>query len=124
MWFSVVGLASSQVLFVRFPWKLTHLLPTLLCLAVVLAVTFGHQARPTLLMALVASQLIYGVVQIDVLSPDRAGQAAGATVAPGVSWGPVVTDWRCRRDHPDAWRGRQKVEVEAAWICSQPFTND
>jgi hypothetical protein len=32
-----------------------------------------------------------------------------------------VRDWQCRREHPEAYRGRQKVEVERAWTCAAPF---
>lgn len=119
--FSGLGLVLSQLLFIRFPWKLPHLLPTLICGAILLATALGHRARPTLLMALVAVQILYGVVQVDVIRPDDPDQATGATFILDVSWGPVITDLRCRRQHPDPHLGRQKVEVEAAWNCSQPF---
>ena len=119
--FGVVGLVLSQLLFVRFPWKLAHLLPTLVCGAVLLAVALGSRARPGLLVGLVAVQVLYGVVRVDVVRPDDPDQATGAHIVFDVGWGPVVTDWRCRRDHPDPHLGRQKVEVEAAWNCAQPF---
>jgi MFS family permease len=119
--FAGLGLVLSQLLFIRFPWKLPHLLPTLICGAILLATALGHRARPTLLMALVAVQILYGVVQVDVIRPDDPDQATGATFILDVSWGPVITDLRCRRQHPDPHLGRQKVEVEAAWNCSQPF---
>ena len=119
--FAGLGLVLSQLLFVRFPWKLPHLLPTLVCGAILLATALGARARPTLLMGLVAVQILYGVVQIDVLRPDYPDQATGATLVLDVSWGPVITDLQCRRQHPNPHLGRQKVEVEAAWNCSQPF---
>jgi len=117
--FAVPALVLSQVLFVRFPWKMPHLLPALVALAVLLAVALAD--RPRLLVALVALQLLYGVVSLDVVEPNRANEATGGRVRISLGWGPVVTDWRCRRDHPDPHLGRQKVEVEAAWNCSQPF---
>ena len=61
------------------------------------------------------------VVSVNVVQPNDPDQATGARLRPGIAWGPVVQDWRCRRDHPDAYRGRQKVEVEAAWRCAKPF---
>lgn len=117
--FASVGLVVSQVLFVRFPWKLPHLLPTLLCLAILLAVALEDRAR--LLVALVVLQLVYGVVRVDVIRPDNPNEATGGRPTLGVGWGPVVTDWQCRREHPRAYEGRQKVEVEAAWDCAKPF---
>lgn len=118
--FAVVGLVLAQVLFVRFPWKLPHLLPTLLCLAVLLGVALDD--KPRLLVILVALQLAACVVRVDVIQPDDPNQATGGRAGVSVGWGPVVTDWQCRREHPDAYRGRQKVEVEAAWDCAKPFS--
>ena len=119
--FAVPGFVLSQVLFIRFPWKMAHLLPCLMCLAILLAVAL--QDRPKLLIALVGLQLLFAVVRVDVVEPDRPNQATGGRVRLGVSWGPVVRDWQCRREHPKAYLGRQKVEVEAAWDCAQPFNN-
>lgn len=119
--FAVPGLVFSQVLFIRFPWKMAHLLPTLLCIAVLYAVAL--QERPRVLMAMVALQLLFGVVRLDVLAPNQANEASGGTFRPGITWGPVVTDWQCRRDHPKAYLGRQKEEVEVTWDCAAPYRN-
>lgn len=118
--FAVPGFLLSELLFLRFPWKVSHLLPALLCGAIALAVALRD--RPRLLIALAALQLLSCVVQVKVFSPDRPNQAEGAEIGLELTWGQVVQDWQCRREHPDAYRGRQKVEVEAAWACSQPFT--
>lgn len=117
--FAVPGLVLSQLLFVRFPWKVPHLLPSLLCGAVLLAVALAE--RPRLLVVLVALQLVFAVVQVDLIAPDDPNQATAAELDLGVSWGPVVTDWQCRRQDPDAYLGRQKVEIERAWNCARPF---
>jgi hypothetical protein len=117
--FALPGLVLSQLLFVRFPWKMPHLLPGLLCLAILLGVALDR--KPRLLVALVALQLLFAVVRVDVVQPDDPNQATGGRIHVGLGWGPVVTDWRCRREHPDAYLGRQKVEIEAAWDCAKPF---
>jgi len=117
--FAVVGLVLSQVLFIRFPWKMAHLLPTLLCLAVLYAVALKE--RPRMLAAMVALQLVFAVVRVDVLAPNRANEATGGAFRPAVTWGPVVTDWQCRRDDPDAYLGRQIEEIEAVWGCAAPY---
>ena len=117
--FAVPGLVLSQLLFIRFPWKMAHLLPTLLCVAILYVVAL--QERPRVLMAMVALQLLFGVVRFDVIAPNEANEASGGTFRPGVMWGPVVTDWQCRREHPDAYLGRQKEEVEVAWDCAAPY---
>jgi hypothetical protein len=117
--FALIGLILSQVLFIRFPWKMAHLLPTLLCVAILYTVAL--QERPRVMMAMVALQLVFGLVRVDVLQPDDANEAKGATFNPGVIAGPVLTDWRCRRDDPDAYRGRQKEEIEVVWDCAAPY---
>lgn len=117
--FALVGLVLSQVLFIRFPWKMPHLLPTLLCVAVLLGVALD--AKPRVLLALVGVQLVSCFVRVDVIAPNDPNQATSGRLSLTVGAGPVVQDWRCRREHPDAYRGRQKEEVEPAWDCAKPF---
>ncbi len=117
--FAVPGLVLSQVLFIRFPWKIPHLLPCLVCGAIWLAVALHR--RPRLLMVLVALQLVFAVVRVDVVRPDNPNEATGAEIGLTVGQGPVVTDWQCRRQDPDAYEGRQLVEIETAWNCARPF---
>jgi hypothetical protein len=117
--FGVVGLVLSQVLFIRFPWKMAHLLPTLLCVAVLLAVALEDRRR--WLVAMVALQLVFGVVRVDVLAPNDANEASGGRFQPTITAGPMLTDLRCRRDDPDAYLGRQKEEIEVAWDCAAPY---
>ena len=117
--FSVPALVLSQLLFIRFPWKMGHLLPCLVVGAILLAVALVD--RPRLLVALVVLQVISCFVQVQLVEPDNPNEATGARAAFAVDWGPLVVDWRCRRDHDDAYLGRQKIEVEAAWACAQPF---
>ena len=119
--FAVVGFVASQLLFLRFPWKVSHLLPALLCGAVALAVALVN--RPRLLVALACLQLASCVVQVRVFAPNRPNEATGARADLSITWGQVVQDLRCRRMDPDAYLGRQKVEVEAVWDCSQPFSD-
>lgn len=119
--FGLVGLVLSQLLFLRFPWKMAHLLPTLLALVVLWAVALAD--RPKLLMALVALQVAFGIVRVDVLAPNDAGRASSARIEPTITWGPVVTDLRCRHEHRDAYLGRQIQEVQAAWECAAPYAD-
>ena len=117
--FATVGLVLSQLLFIRFPWKVPHLLPCLLCGVILLGVALD--SRPRLLMVLVALQLVFAVVRVDLIAPDDPNQATAGEARFGVGWGPVVVDWQCRRQDPDAYLGRQKVEIERAWNCARPF---
>ncbi len=117
--FALVGFVLSQVLFIRFPWKMPHLLPSLLCLAILLGVALDR--KPRILAALVALQLLFCVVGLSLVRPNDPNAATGGRIDPHVGWGPVVVDWQCRREHTDAYLGRQKIEVEAAWDCAKPF---
>ena len=118
--FALPGLVLSQILFLRFPWKMPHLLPCLLCLAILLAVAFD-QRRPVLLYALIVTQVLYIGLRVDVIKPDDPNKATGGRVALDAGWGPVVVDLRCRHEQPKAYLGRQKVEIERAWNCAKPF---
>lgn len=117
--FAVVGFVLSQIIFIRFPWKMPHLLPCLLCGAILLGAALD--ARPKLLVALVVLQLVFCVVGVELIRPDDPNAAKSGQLHPHVGWGPVVVDFQCRREHRNAYRGRQKVEVEAAWNCARPF---
>lgn len=117
--FGLVGLLLSQALFLRFPWKMAHLLPSLLCIAILLAVALEDRRRWLQLM--VALQLVFCFVRVDVFQPNDANEASGATFKPGIIAGPVLTDLRCRRDDPDAYLGRQKEEIEVVWDCAAPY---
>lgn len=117
--FAMPGLVLSQILFLRFPWKMPHLLPCLLCLAILLAVALDR--RPALLYALVACQVLYIGLRVDVIKPNDPNKATGGRVAVDAGWGPVVIDLRCRHEQPKAYLGRQKIEIEHAWDCAKPF---
>jgi len=117
--FAVPGLVLSEILFLRFPWKMPHLLPCLLCLAILLAVALDR--RPALLYALVLTQLLYIGLRVDVIKPDDPNKATGGRVQVGAGWGPLLVDLRCRHEQPEAYLGRQKIEIERAWDCAKPF---
>ena len=47
-----------------------------------------------LMIAMVALQLVFGFVRVDVLAPNDANEASGGRFRPGLTAGPVLTDWR------------------------------
>jgi hypothetical protein len=117
--FAAVGAAGATVLFIRFPWKMGHLMPLLVCVALLLAVALAH--RPRLLLALIALQLLYGVVNIEVFEPNNPNRATEARFGWEVKWGPLVVDTRCRREDESAWVGNNQPRLEAVWNCAKPF---
>jgi hypothetical protein len=115
----LVTMVVSQILFLRFPWKMGHLLPTLVGLALLLARALGD--RPRLLAALVAAQLLYGAVNITLIEPDNPNAATGGELTFEPAWGALVTDVRCRADDPDAWEGPGVDRLQAVWDCAKPW---
>jgi hypothetical protein len=121
-WLVRLGLVTvvvSQLLFLRFPWKMGHLLPTLVGLALLLARALGD--RPRMLVALVATQLLYAVASITLVQPDTPNAATGGELTFDPAWGALVTDVRCRADDPDAWEGPGVDRLQAVWDCAKPW---
>jgi hypothetical protein len=122
-WLVRLGLVTvliSQLLFLRFPWKMGHLLPTLVGLALLLARALADTPKPRLLVALVATQLLYGAVNITLIEPDNPNAATGGELTFEPAWGAIVTDVRCRADDPDAWE--EGVEaLDRVWDCAKPW---
>jgi hypothetical protein len=116
--FGVLGVVVIQGLFVRFPWKMGHLLPLLVCLALWLGVALRD--RPQWLVALIIAQLLYSVVNLQLLEPDNPNDARGARAVLDLRWGVVATDVACRADDTSAWRGGS-TRLEVVWNCAKPF---
>jgi hypothetical protein len=122
-WLVRLGLVTvvvSQVLFLRFPWKMGHLLPTLVGLALLLARALADVPRPRLLAAVVAAQLLYAGVSVTLIEPDNPNAATGGELTFEPAWGALVTDVRCRADDPDAWESGVDA-LSAVWDCAKPW---
>lgn len=116
---AVIGLVATQLLFLRFPWKMGHLVPTLVFVAMLLAVAFAR--RPAWLAALVAAQLAFGLVNVELFRPDTPNEAHGATFGIEVRWGPFIVDTQCRAEDQGAWVDNDGARVEAVWNCAKPW---
>jgi hypothetical protein len=119
--FATLGLVVSQLLFLRFPWKMGHLLPSLVFLAILLGVALA--TRPRLLTALVVAQLLYLVVNVQLVRPDVPNAATSGRLTFDPAWGALVVDTRCRRDDPGAWQSIDPARVDAVWTCAKPWAN-
>jgi len=117
--FSAAGLLASQLVFLRFPWKMGHLLPSLACLALLLGVALRD--RPRLLVALVVTQLLYVAVNVQVVRPDNPNAATGGRLTFDPAWGALVVDTQCRADDPGAWKGPGRKRADAVWNCAKPW---
>ena len=96
--FTVLGAIAAEALFLRFPWKPVHLLPVLLCIAVVLAAS--RRVKNWHVALLVASQLLLAFVSVTVAEPDIADAATTGRLSLGITAGVVVNDLDCRIDPP------------------------
>lgn len=125
-----LGAVAGQVLFLRFPWKLAHLLPVLVCVLLVLGAARVLTGRTVAL--LLVAQLVLGFVNVNLADPDRPDRATGGTFAPEVVRGQLLRDVRCRIDgdreaYRDPDRGDEGgAHVGAAlldtWNCVVPWS--
>lgn len=117
--FAVLTIVFEEALFLRFPWKMSHLLPVLVALALLLGVALKQ--RPQLLIAFAVAQLLYAAVNVQLLEPDNPNRASSAQFVFDVRWGALVTDIACRADDTSAWKNNDKARLEAVWNCAKPF---
>jgi hypothetical protein len=110
--FSLLVALAAEVLFLRFPWKPVHLLPVLLCLAVVLAAS--PRTRRWHVGALVASQVLLAFVSVTVAEPDITNAATTGRLNLGTAWGVVVNDLDCRIEPPYGEGGWPDLDTPAA----------
>lgn len=110
--FTVLVAIVAELLFLRFPWKPVHLLPVLLCLAVVLAAS--PRTRTWHVGALLASQVLLAFVSVTVAEPDITNAATTGRVHLGVAWGVVVNELDCRIDPPYGDGGWPDLDTPAA----------
>jgi hypothetical protein len=98
--FGILGFVVAQLAFLRLPLKPGHLLPAVVCVVLVVGVAMaatGGGARRWV-WALVASQLLHGVVAVRVAEPDRIDDATGGRLDPAIVAGVLVNDVDCRLD--------------------------
>lgn len=110
--FTVLVAVVAELLFLRFPWKPVHLLPVLLCIAVLLAAS--PRTRTRHVAALVASQVLLAFVSVTVAEPDVTNAATSGRLHLGVAAGVVVNELDCRLDPPFGDGGWPDLDTPAA----------
>ena len=126
-WLVRAGLLTfvvAELVFLRFPWKLAHLIPALLGLVLLLAGARLLSSR--VLAVLLVAHLLLAVVNVRWAQPDRANQATGAEVSPTLVEGQLLRDLRCRLDGDrDAYRRADGLdELATTWDCVVPWGNE
>jgi hypothetical protein len=104
--FGILGFVASELSFLRLPLKPAHLLPAVACAVLVAGVAAGagppdDRRRHQWLWALVAAQLLHGLVALRVAEPNRLDEATGGRFRPAIVAGVLVNDVRCRVDDRD-----------------------
>lgn len=114
--FSVLAAVVTEILYLRFPWKPVHLLPMIVCVAILLAVNPRTSNR--LVGALIVSQLVLAMVSITIAAPDVVDRATGGELDLGVTRGVVHNelDCRLRQPYPGDWPDLDTLEADVAAV--------
>ncbi|MFP5256978.1 MAG: hypothetical protein ACLGI8_14135 [Acidimicrobiia bacterium] len=92
--FAVFGFVVVELLYLRWPYKPLHLLPVVALVALLVGAS-PTVARPWM-VALVAAQVVGGVVGSTIGEPDVPHAATSGRVVLDVVAGPLLNDVRCR----------------------------
>ncbi|MFP3901574.1 MAG: hypothetical protein ACLFXM_12020 [Acidimicrobiia bacterium] len=106
----VLALVATEALFFVVPWKVGHLLPSLVALLLWIGAT---DQRRRVLWLLVGAVALNGLVAVRALRPDRPDESTGASVDPAVTAGWLVNDIRCRVEVMD----EEPATDSGAWSC-------
>jgi hypothetical protein len=119
-----IAFVAAELLFLRFPWKLAHLIPAFVTLVLVLGA--ARVLTRWLVVVLLVSQLVLSVVAVNVAQPDHPGAATGGRVDIEVLHGVLWRDLDCRVDsNHDAYRHEEGSLVALAiWACVVPWTGE
>lgn len=116
----VLGFVAAQLVFLRFPWKLAHLIPALLCLLLVFGA--GRLLDRRGLAVLLVAQVVLGLVNVNLADPDQPDQATGGRFAPEVIEGQWLRDLRCRLDSDrEAYRNPDRGDEGGAGVGADLF---
>lgn len=96
--FAVFAAVAAELVFLRFPWKVVHLLPVLFGIAVLLATS--PRTRLAHVAAVVVAQLVLAVGSVTVAEPNIANAATTGRLHLGVTRGVVANEVACRLDPP------------------------
>ena len=94
--FAVLGFVAMELLFLRWPYKPLHLLPVVALVALLVGASPAVSRR--WMVALVAAQLVGGVVGSTIGEPDVPHAATSGRVSLHVVAGPLLNDVQCRLD--------------------------
>jgi hypothetical protein len=110
--FAVLGLLATEALFLRVPWKPTHLVPCIMTL--VLWVAASGRNRRSFLWVLIAAMAVNGVVVFRPFIADVPNSTRGADFEPAVTVGWLLNEIDCRTGYM-----HQPPRLgSGAWACT------
>jgi hypothetical protein len=110
--FAVLGLAATELLFLRMPWKPAHLVPSILVLVLWIAAS-SRNRRPFLWLVIGATAL-NGLVVFRPFVADDPDTTGGGDFDPAITLGWLVNDIQCRVDYMD-----EPPRIDSgAWACT------
>ena len=110
--FGVLGLAATEALFLRMPWKPAHLVPCLL--ALVLWIGASDRNRRPFLWVLIGAMAINGLVVFRPFTADDPDTTSGGDFEPAITLGWLANDIRCRIEYMD-----EPPDLDSgAWACT------
>jgi len=110
--FAVLGLVATEALFLRVPWKPTHLVPCLMTL--VLWVAASSRNRRPFLWVLIGAMAVNALVVFRPFIADVPNATKGADFEPAVTVGWLLNEIDCRREYMD-----EPPQLESgAWACT------
>ena len=114
--FAVFAAVGTEALYLRFPWKPVHLLPVIICLAVLLSVS--RRTTNRFVTAVVVSQVALAFVSVSIAQPDVVDAATSGRLDPSITAGVVVNDVDCRLDPPfeGTWPDLDTPEADFAAV--------
>jgi hypothetical protein len=110
--FAVLGLAATELLFLRMPWKPAHLVPCILTLVLWLAASERNR-RPFLWLA-VGAMALNGLVAFRPFVADAPDSTGGGDFEPAITLGWLANDIRCRVEYMD----QPPALDSGAWACT------
>jgi hypothetical protein len=111
--FAVLGFLGSEALYFVMPWKMAHLLPSLLTLLLWVAASRMNQRR--YLWVLVGALALNGIVSFRLMTPDETDASTGGSFDPTVGLGLLLNDIDCRLTYMDE---TPEHYADHAWACT------
>jgi hypothetical protein len=111
--FAVLGFVGSEALYFVMPWKMAHLLPSLLTLLLWVGASRMNQRR--YLWVLVGALALNGLVSFRLMTPNETDESTGGSFDPTLGLGLLLNDIDCRLTYMDE---TPEHYADHAWACT------